>query len=71
MHDFALVTTYLQILGLTLRASLLVRLMYWCMYTVRMQMPSIIVLSASVVYLDSLLLQCDVTGCENWDQRLV
>ena len=57
LHDFALVTTYLPILGLTLRASLLVGFMYWCMYTVRMQMPGIIVLSASVVYLDSLLLR--------------
>jgi hypothetical protein len=57
LHDFALVTTYLPILGRTLRAALLVSFMYWCMYTVRIQFPGIIVFSASVVYLDSLLLR--------------
>lgn len=57
LHDFALVTTYLPILGLTLRAAILVSCMYWCMYTARFHFPGIIVLSASVVYLDSMVLR--------------
>lgn len=57
LHDFALVTTYLPILGLTLRASLLVSVMYWSMYTAHVSFPAVIMLSASIVYLDSLALQ--------------
>jgi hypothetical protein len=56
-QDFALVTTYLPIVGLALRASLLVNAMYWSMYTVRMPFPAVVMLSASVVYVDSIFLQ--------------
>jgi hypothetical protein len=56
LHDFALVTTYLPIIGLTLRAAILVSCMYWCMYTVHIPFSGVIVLSASVVYVDALLL---------------
>jgi hypothetical protein len=57
LHDFALVTTYLPILGLTLRAALLVSFVYWCMYSVALTFPGVIMLTASIVYLDSMLMR--------------
>jgi hypothetical protein len=57
LHDFALVTTYLPILGLTLRAGMLVAAMYWLMYTLRVPFAAVIILSASVVYVDALFLR--------------
>jgi hypothetical protein len=57
LHDFALVTTYLPILGLTLRAALLVSFVYWCMYSAALSFPGVIMLTASIVYLDSMLLR--------------
>ena len=56
-HDFALVTTYLPIIGLTLRASLLVSAMYWLMYTLHVAFPVVMMLTASIVYIDSLFLR--------------
>jgi hypothetical protein len=57
LQDFTLVTTYLPILGLTLCDSLLVSVMYWSMYTAHILFPSVIMLSTSKVYLDSLSLR--------------
>ena len=57
LQDFALVTTYLPIVGLALRASLLVSALYWSMYTVRMPFASVLMLSASVVYVDSIFMR--------------
>ncbi len=61
LQDFALVTMYLPILGLTLYDSLIVStgactLMYWSMYTAHIAFPVVIMLSTSMVYLDSLLM---------------
>ena len=55
MHDFALVATYLPILSLTLRATLLVSFMFWCMDSAQLHFAGILALSASIVYLDSLV----------------
>jgi hypothetical protein len=57
LQDFALVTMYLPILGLTLCDSLLVSVMYWSMYTAHIAFPDVIMLSTSMVYLDSLSLR--------------
>ena len=57
LHDFALVTTYLPILGLTLRAALLVSFVYWCMHSAALSFPGVIMLTASIVYLDSMLMR--------------
>jgi len=57
LHDFALVTTYLPIFGLTLRAALLVSFVYWCMYSAAMSFPGVIMLTTSIVYLDSLCMR--------------
>lgn len=57
LHDFALVTTYLPVLGLTLRAALLVSFVYWCMYSAALTFPGVIMLTASIVYLDSMLMR--------------
>lgn len=56
IHDFALVTTYLPILGLTVRGKALVCFLYWCLYTVRTPVSGIIMVCASIVYVDALLL---------------
>ena len=55
MHDFALVATYLPILSLTFRATLLVSFMFWCMDSAQLHFAGILALSASIVYLDSLV----------------
>lgn len=57
LHDFALVTTYLPIVGLTLRSSLLVSVLFWCLYTVRLPFQAVLVLASSLVYIDGLLLR--------------
>jgi len=57
LHDFALVTTYLPILALTLRAALLVSFVYWGMYSAALAFPSVIMLTASIVFLDSQLMR--------------
>lgn len=57
LHDFALVTTYLPVVGLTLRAALLVGILYWCMYTIYMSFAGVLAVAASIVYLDGLMLQ--------------
>jgi hypothetical protein len=56
LHDFVLVTTYLPILGLTVRAKTLVCLIYSCLYTFRIPMAGVMMLCASLVYIDALLL---------------
>jgi len=56
LHDLALVTTYLPILGLTLRSSLLVSVLFWCLYTVRLPFQAVLMLASSLVYVDGLLL---------------
>lgn len=56
LHDFALVTTYLPILGLTVRAKILVCLIYWCLYTVRVPAAGVTMLCASTIYMDAMLL---------------
>lgn len=56
LHDFVLVTTYLPILGLTIRAKILVCLIYWCLYTFRIPMSAVMMLCSSLVYIDALLL---------------
>lgn len=56
LHDFALVTTYLPILGLTLRSSLLVSVLFWCLYTVRLPFQAVLMVASSLVYVDGLLL---------------
>jgi hypothetical protein len=56
LHDFALVTTYLPILGLTLRSSLLISVLFWCLYTVRLPFQAVLMLASSLVYVDGLLL---------------
>ena len=55
MHDFALVATNLPILCLTLRATLLVSFMFWCMDSAQVQFAGTLALSASIVYIDSLV----------------
>jgi len=55
LHDFALVTTYLPVLGITLRAKMLVCLVYWCLYTVRLHFAAVTMFCASVVYIDAIL----------------
>jgi len=57
LHDFALVTTYLPILALTLRAAVLVSFMYWSMYSIALAFPSVIMLTAAIVFLDSLFMR--------------
>ena len=62
-HDFALVTTYLPIVGLTLRASMLICIIFWCLYTVRLPFSAVLMVSCSLVYVDSLLL-----GTQHFDR---
>ena len=56
LYDFALVATYLPILGLALRSSLLTSTIFWCLYTARLPFQGVLMLAGSVVYVDSLLL---------------
>lgn len=59
MYDFTLVTTYLPIMSLTVRGCVFVVILYWCTHTCAMPLQAVIVLSASLVYLDVLLLSCN------------
>jgi hypothetical protein len=56
LNDFALVTTYLPILGLTLRSSLLISVLFWCIHTVKLHSQAVLMLTSSLVYVDALFL---------------
>ena len=52
LHDFALVSTYLPIVGLASCSSLLICTIFWCLYTIRLPFPAVLMVASSLVYVD-------------------
>jgi len=59
VYDFKRVTTYLPIMGLFFRGFALISIMHWWMYTFKLPLNAVIMLSARYVYMDVLPLITD------------
>lgn len=57
LYDFTLVWTYLPVLIIILRSSFFLGLFYWWLFAINMPQHGILMLCASVVYIDSLVMQ--------------
>ncbi len=57
LYDFTLVWTYLPVLIIILRSSVLLAILYWWVFTVNLPQHGVLMLCVSLVYVDSLLMQ--------------
>jgi len=56
LYDFTLVWTYLPVLIIILRSGVLLAIMYWWVFTINLPQHGVLMLCASLVYIDSLLM---------------